>query len=227
MSLGERDSYEALARDIRALVEVQHWTLGSLSAEVHFAPSTLSEALRAKSRISVELARALTKVLKVDHPGWIERARALKAEPFTRDFGSRPDRAATASDDGRGPARKQVGNVQRAGVLVSGDHNVVHMAPTWAPPPPDPSTAFRPEEFNVNLRLLLGWAGNPSLRKLEEVSRGELKRATVSDMLRRADHLPKRDLVQSFVTACGAASEWPRWNMAWQSVNATIHSSLR
>jgi hypothetical protein len=227
MSLGERDSYEALARDIRAIVEVQNWTLGTLSAEVHFAPSTLSEALRAKSRISVELARALTRVLNVDHPRWIERARSLKAEPFIRDFGAKADRGAAVSDDGRGAARKQVGNVPRPGVVVTGDNNVVHMAPTWAPPPPDPSAAFRPEEFNLNLRLLLGWAGNPPLRKLEEISRGELKRATVSDMLRRADHLPKRDLVQSFVTACGAASEWPRWNMAWQSVNATMHSSLR
>jgi hypothetical protein len=60
MGLGQRDSYEALASDIRAIVEVQHLTLGDLSAMVHYAPSTLSEVLRAQSRLTPEMARALT-----------------------------------------------------------------------------------------------------------------------------------------------------------------------
>lgn len=36
------------------------------------------------------------------------------------------------------------------------------------------------------------------------------------------NRLPKLDLLQAYVSACGAASEWPRWNMAWQTASSFL-----
>lgn len=223
------DSYEALTLDIRAIIETKGFTLRQLSQRTHYSTSALSTALRAKSRLSPDMATRLTQALGVGHARWIDRAKNLKLGPFV----PATTRPALMDDD---PVADNLPRVSAArpgsllgvaarsmgGLVVNGDGNVVHnVAPSWAPPPPDPSGASTPQELNELLHELRTWAGSPSLRRLEQ-NATDLSRATVSDMLNQPDRLPKRGLLQAYVSACGAASEWPRWNMAWQTASSFL-----
>jgi tetratricopeptide (TPR) repeat protein len=148
-------------------------------------------------------------------------------------------RAVTAQAPTKPVRRQRAPEPQRAipasesrGVVVTGSNNVVNFGqgPSWAPLPPDPTGAVTTKTFVEHLQLLLVWAGSPSMRQLEVRSRNQLRRSTISDMLRRTDRLPKRELVQTFVSACGAASEWPRWDLAWQAIafkNRSMRTAAR
>lgn len=82
---------------------------------------------------------------------------------------------------------------------------------------PDPTKASTVEEFVATMRALLVWAGEPTLRELENrAGPGRLPRSSVSDALRRADRLPKVDLLAEFVKACGAGAALPVWLAARQ-----------
>lgn len=100
---------------------------------------------------------------------------------------------------------------------VQGDNNIVtvNQAATWRSAPPDPMAATTVAQFHAKLVELHIWDGAASLRTLAERN-SRLSRSTVSDLLRREDHLPKLDLLRAFVLACGAGGEWPRWELAWQ-----------
>lgn len=85
---------------------------------------------------------------------------------------------------------------------------------------PDPRGASSPEEFIAQLRLLRAWAGDPTLRQLENrAGTGRLPRSSISDMLRRTNRLPKIDLVTEFVKACGAGAALPAWIAAWHRLS--------
>lgn len=149
---------------------------------------------------------------------WQRRAQRLWAEFEQQKITGRYNRDGLSPRRGR-PARR-VPTESGGALVVTGDNNTINVAATWAPLPPDPTGTATPEQFIERLRLLRIWAGDPSLRELEEAGRGELRRSTVSDMFKRTNRLPKRDLVRAFVLACGAGSEWPRWNLAWQNIAA-------
>ncbi len=89
--------------------------------------------------------------------------------------------------------------------------------------PPDPATASTAEEFLGRMIRLRVWAGDPSLRTMNQRSSGRLPPSTISEALRR-DSLPRRDLVLDYVRACyvvrvgyapdRAVRDWERaWNI--------------
>lgn len=146
-------------------------------------------------------------------------ARTLGVRPDTRRFHELVNlavRAAAARND-------TIDGPRRLPAEVTGRHNrTENAAPppaSWRLPPPDPGGARDPGEYLACLRLLRIWAGDPTLRELSDrAPRGALPRSTISDMFRRTDRLPKYGVVKAFVEACGAASEWPRWFLAWQTI---------
>ncbi|GAA4522525.1 hypothetical protein GCM10023191_101890 [Actinoallomurus oryzae] len=88
--------------------------------------------------------------------------------------------------------------------------------------PPDPATASTPEEFTMLMRRLRAWAGNPSLKTLNERSGGYLlPPATVSEALRRQTLPRRRELLSAYVRACGLTDEEAQaWEQAWTSLKA-------
>jgi hypothetical protein len=79
-------------------------------------------------------------------------------------------------------------------------------------------------ELGRELGKLRLWMGKPSFRVLETRSREagtRLPRATASDA-EQGRHLPRLEIVEAFVWACGvqAEEEVERWRMAWRKAAA-------
>jgi hypothetical protein len=92
-----------------------------------------------------------------------------------------------------------------AGRPLANDDEVVELG---RPGPPDPALASTPEEFIVLMRRLRAWAGNPSLKTLNQRSGGYLlPPATVSEALRRQRLPRRRELLSAYVRACGLTDE--------------------
>lgn len=91
-----------------------------------------------------------------------------------------------------------------------------------APGLPDPATASTPEQFVVLMRRLRIWAGNPSLKTLNQRSGGFLlPPATVSETLRRPRLPQRRELLVAYVRACGLNDEQACvWERAWASLKS-------
>ncbi len=208
---GQRpDSFLALKRDIRK-------TIAAMDPPVHISPA-LKRALAGHDPISPDTVAQLARSFPPAGADWDHRVHRLWAAFEQQKVTGRYNRDGLSPQRGR-PTQRATAETGAA-LVVNGDNNIVNVAATWAPLPPDPTGSATPEQFIERLHLLRIWAGDPSLRELEEAGRGELRRSTVSDMFKRTNRLPKRDLVRAFVLACGAGSEWPRWNLAWQSLAA-------
>ena len=96
-----------------------------------------------------------------------------------------------------------------------GSRSRVEAEPSWRSVPPDPTTVETVHQLHATMVELRDWAGGPSLRKLAARSPG-LSHSTLNDMFHRTDRLPRNELLREYVRACGAGSEWPRWDLAWQ-----------
>lgn len=84
--------------------------------------------------------------------------------------------------------------------------------------PPAPRRATNTIVFVDLMRQLQRWAGL-TLRQLEKRSPRTLSRSTVSDALKR-DSLPRLELVEQFVIACGARRDLALWRDRWRKLNA-------
>ncbi|MFD3723058.1 hypothetical protein [Streptomyces sp. NPDC058674] len=79
---------------------------------------------------------------------------------------------------------------------------------------PDPLPIQTAMDFIAALTAVHVWAGEPSYRRLEAVSNGQLKRSTVSDML-NGTKLPAFDRCTAFLRACGIANI-DDWVFTWR-----------
>ncbi|MFE6892012.1 hypothetical protein [Streptomyces sp. NPDC057694] len=83
---------------------------------------------------------------------------------------------------------------------------------------PDPLAAQSAVELVEKLREVHRWALCPSLRELECRTGGQLKRATVGDMLHaRNTTVPRFDRYALFLEACGV-SDLMCWISAWRRI---------
>lgn len=83
---------------------------------------------------------------------------------------------------------------------------------------PSPLLVDSAEEFVAALREVRLWVGMPSLRTLENLSSGRLRRATVADMLSKAK-LPKYELMMAFLETCGVEDR-ETWAVIWRRLRA-------
>lgn len=98
------------------------------------------------------------------------------------------------------------------------------LEPPGQPPadPPDPAGAASASALADMLKLLLQWAGSPSLAELNRRAGGHnlLPRSTVSDML-HSQRLPRLELVLAFVRACGLEEDQAAtWRATWERIKA-------
>ncbi|MGW6973768.1 helix-turn-helix domain-containing protein [Streptomyces sp. NPDC054952] len=139
---------------------------------------------------------------------------------------------AGARHEVRGPAPAGTANAGEGGVVITGAQNVtVNPAPGQGtqtigahamygrePMPqygrPDPLRIQTPTDFIAALTAVHVWAGEPSYRRLENVSNGQLKRSTISDML-NGTKLPSFDRCTAFLRACGIANI-DDWVFTWR-----------
>jgi hypothetical protein len=71
---------------------------------------------------------------------------------------------------------------------------------------PDPSTASTPTDFMDTLRRYHTWAGRPSYRVMYEKCGHRYAASTIHSAL-HSNKLPKLDMVQAIITACGGTDE--------------------
>ncbi|MFB7124127.1 hypothetical protein [Kitasatospora sp. NPDC056273] len=114
-------------------------------------------------------------------------------------------------------------------------------APDWRVPvpaagEPDPVLFSTVKEFVAGLEDVRVWAGEPSLRRLEERSArlhqqrqtayGKvLRRSTISDML-NATSLPQMEKVRHFLQICGVR-DIDAWVYTWRRVRTIEKAALR
>ncbi|MGW1176436.1 hypothetical protein ACWD4P_22310 [Kitasatospora sp. NPDC002543] len=114
-------------------------------------------------------------------------------------------------------------------------------APDWRVPvpaagEPDPVMFSTVREFVAGLEDVRVWAGEPSLRRLEERSARlhqqrptaygrVLRRSTISDML-NASALPRMEKVRHFLQICGVR-DIDAWVYTWRRVRAMEKAAAR
>ncbi|MFC9595744.1 hypothetical protein ACFTUC_38855 [Streptomyces sp. NPDC056944] len=84
---------------------------------------------------------------------------------------------------------------------------------------PDPIGVGSPAELQEVLNAVHVWGGEPSLRTLESLSNGVLRRSTVSDMLRGTPMVPDYDRYLAFLRACGVEA-LDVWVFTWRRLVA-------
>jgi hypothetical protein len=105
------------------------------------------------------------------------------------------------------------------------------LVPSGRPPaePPIPSSAELTDalQFISLMKLLRLWAGSPSLAELNRRSRWLLPPSTLSEVLRK-QQLPRLDLVQAYVRACGLTDEQcAAWEQSWTALEMRQYSPPR
>jgi hypothetical protein len=102
--------------------------------------------------------------------------------------------------------------------------------------PPCPLLARTVPDLVEAMWALRRWADNPSYRVLERrAERIERKAGTVRALPHATLHrvmtrsrMPRLEILELFVKACGAGSHWDEWRRAWFEINANLHvASLR
>jgi len=97
--------------------------------------------------------------------------------------------------------------------------------------PPCPLLARSVPELIEAMWALRDWADNPSYRKLErraeilERKAGTVRvlpHATLHRVMTRS-RMPRLELLELFVKACGAEAHWDEWRRAWFAINADLH----
>ena len=100
--------------------------------------------------------------------------------------------------------------------------------------PPCPLLARTVPDLIEAMWALRDWADNPSYRKLErraeflERKAGTVRalpHATLHRVMTRA-RMPRLELLELFVKACGAEAHWDEWRRAWFAINAEPASRL-
>jgi outer membrane protein OmpA-like peptidoglycan-associated protein/DNA-binding XRE family transcriptional regulator len=92
--------------------------------------------------------------------------------------------------------------------------------PPARPPVPVPGELTSAAQFVAMLKRLRVWADTPSLAELSKLGGGHLPTSTVSDMLNN-DRLPRLDLTQAFVRACGLDDDQAdAWEVAWADIRS-------
>lgn len=97
--------------------------------------------------------------------------------------------------------------------------------------PPCPLLARSVPDLIEAMWALRGWADNPSYRKLERRAEFlERKAGTVRALPHATLHrvmtgsrLPRLEVLELFVKACGAEAHWDEWRRAWFAINADLH----
>jgi hypothetical protein len=100
-----------------------------------------------------------------------------------------------------------------------------------APFPPSPLLARSVPELIEAMWALRDWADNPSYRWLEhraeflERTAGTVRalpHATLHRVMTRS-RMPRLEVLELFVKACGAGTHWDEWRRAWFAINADLH----
>jgi hypothetical protein len=97
--------------------------------------------------------------------------------------------------------------------------------------PPCPLLARSVPELIEAMWALRDWADNPSYRKLErraeylERKAGTVRALPHATLHRVMTHarMPRLELLELFVKACGAEAHWDEWRRAWFAINADLH----
>ncbi|GAA2026281.1 hypothetical protein GCM10009839_25860 [Catenulispora yoronensis] len=97
--------------------------------------------------------------------------------------------------------------------------------------PPCPLLARSVPELVEAMWALRKWASNPSYRMLERRAEHlERKAGTVRALPHATLHrvmtrtrMPRLELLELFVKACGAEAHWDEWHRAWFAINADLH----
>lgn len=102
--------------------------------------------------------------------------------------------------------------------------------------PPCPLLARSVPQLVEAMWALRAWADNPSCRMLERrADRIERRAGTVRALPHATLHrvmtrcrMPRLEVLELFVKACGAEAHWDEWRRAWFAINADAHlASLR
>ncbi|MGW3182995.1 helix-turn-helix domain-containing protein [Kitasatospora sp. NPDC001119] len=185
-------------------------SLEDLSHGTGLGPSTVHEIIRGRLLPTEEKMRALLKAMEVgDHTH--RRALLLHGEAMAE---LRP-RTQTSAKTPPAPD-------WRVPVPAAGE--------------PDPVLFSTVKEFVAGLEDVRVWAGEPSLRRLEERSArlhqqrqtayGKvLRRSTISDML-NATSLPQMEKVRHFLQICGVR-DIDAWVYTWRRVRTIEKAALR
>lgn len=97
--------------------------------------------------------------------------------------------------------------------------------------PPCPSLVRSVPDLIAAMWELRYWADNPSYRQLErraeflERKAGTVRalpHATLHRVMTRS-RMPRLELLELFVKACGAEAHWDEWRRAWFAINADLH----
>ncbi|MFF2747447.1 hypothetical protein ACFVVA_18095 [Kitasatospora sp. NPDC058048] len=147
-----------------------------------------------------------------------------------------------AAEEARATARRAAAERPAAERAVAAEH-VPDERPTpdWRVPvpaagEPDPVMFSTVEEFVAGLEDVRVWAGEPSLRRLEERSErlhrqrhtayGKvLRRSTISDML-NATSLPQMEKVRHYLQICGVR-DIDAWVYTWRRIRTIEKAVLR
>ncbi|MGW7444638.1 hypothetical protein [Kitasatospora sp. NPDC054795] len=142
-----------------------------------------------------------------------------------------------AAEEARATARRAAAERPAAAEHVPDERP----APDWRVPvpaagEPDPVMFSTVEEFVAGLEDVRIWAGEPSLRRLEERSErlhrqrhtayGKvLRRSTISDMLNAAS-LPQMEKVRHYLQICGVR-DIDAWVYTWRRIRTIEKAALR
>ncbi|MCX5395384.1 hypothetical protein [Streptomyces sp. NBC_00094] len=116
--------------------------------------------------------------------------------------------------------------VAHHGLKTPNERPSLRREPSYVPKfgQPDPIGVGSPAELQEVLNAVHVWGGEPSLRTLERLSNGVLRRSTVSDMLRGTPLVPDYDRYLAFLRACGVEA-LDVWVFTWRRLVALKKSA--
>lgn len=176
-------------------------------------------------------AEVLRKALHVPASGRVYDCQTTPAaDPASR--AGRITGAATTSKAAKAVTESTASTASKAGpVLFKAPHPRAKVGWAKAQFPPCPLLARTVPDLVEAMWALRDWAGNPSYRRLERRAESlERKAGTVRALPHATLHrvmtryrMPRLELLELFVKACGAEAHWDEWRRAWFAINADLH----
>ncbi|MDA5283686.1 helix-turn-helix transcriptional regulator [Streptomyces sp. Isolate_45] len=211
---------ETLASEIRMLVKRADTNLAHLARVTGIPRVSLTDIFSGRKLPSQAELRRLLEAL-VAPPEVVTELQGLHSEARYEVRGLTAAGTAGAGEGSvviTGARNVTVNSPPGQGPQTTGAHVVYGREPLPQYGRPDPLPIQTPSDFVAALAAVHVWAGEPSYRRLENVSNGQLKRSTTSDML-KGTKLPAFDRCTAFLRACGIANI-DDWVFTWRRLKA-------